>query len=63
MTPVLISNDNCYNIRLGGDNTFTIGTVTAKGNYGNIVQIPQKEFDDNPHKYVGVTHGTLIFKY
>lgn len=55
----LILDDNCYNICLGGDNTYTIGTVTAKDIYGNIVQIPQKEFDNNPDKYVGVTHGTL----
>lgn len=55
----LIMDDHCYNIRLGGDDTFTLGTVTAKDIYGNIVQIPQKEFDNNPDKYVGVTHGTL----
>ena len=55
----LILYDNCYNIRLGGDDTFTLGTVTAKDIYGNIVQIPQKEFDNNPDKYVGVTYNTV----
>ena len=55
----LLENIDCYNIRLGGDYVTTIGTVTAKDCDGNIVQITQKEFDNNPDKYVGVTHGTL----
>ena len=55
----LLENSDCYNIRLGGDNVTTIGTVTAKDCDGNIVQITQKEFDSNQDKYVGVTHGTL----
>lgn len=55
----LLEDSSCYNIRLGGDNATTIGTVTVKDNIGNIVQISQKEFNSNPDKYVGVTHGTL----
>lgn len=55
----LLENINCYNIRLGGDDATTIGTVTAKDCDGNIVQITQNEFDSNTDKYVGVTHGTL----
>ena len=57
-----IENSSCYNIRLGGDDVTTIGTVTAKDCDGNILQIPQKEFDSNPDKYVGVTCGTLSAK-
>lgn len=55
----LILDDNCYNIRLGGDNATTIGTVTAKDIYGNTVKVSQKEFDNNPDKYVGVVRGVL----
>lgn len=53
----LLGNSDCYNIRLGGDDVTTIGTVTAKDHDGNIFQITQKEFDNNPDKYIGVTHG------
>ena len=44
----LLEDSRCYNIRLGGDNATTIGTVTVKDDIGNIIQISQKEFDSNP---------------
>lgn len=53
----LVKDQNCYNIRLGGDEGTTLGTATMKDKNGNIHQVPigSNEY----YNMVGSTKGMI----
>ena len=58
----LIKNNECYNIRLGGDNGTTTGTATVKDIRGNVYQVPINDERILSGELVGVTKGYVTAK-
>lgn len=59
---VLIRDDNCYNIVLGGETCRTLDTATVKDVNGNIFQIPLGDSRIESGEFVGVTKGYVTAK-
>ena len=59
---VLIKDNNCYNIVLGGDKFNTTGTATYKDENGNIMQLPTDSEKVISGEVVRVCKGKLTVK-
>ena len=62
VTEVLVKDNNCYNISLGGESWRTIGTATMRDNNGNYFRIPVDDPRISMGEFVGVSKGKSLFK-
>lgn len=58
----LIKNNECYNIRIGGDNGTTTGTATVKDMQGNVYQVLVDDKRILSGELVGITKGYVVAK-
>ena len=60
---ILVNNDNCYNMKLGGTGwPIYKGHVTVKDIYGNILSITKEEFNENKDKYIAIQKNMIVVK-
>lgn len=57
VTESLVTDNNCYNISLGGEKLCTIGTATMRDNNGNYFRIPVDDPRISMGELVGSTKG------
>lgn len=59
---ILIKDENCYNISLGGDGWKMVGTATMKDKYGNYCRVPLNDSRIKSGELVGPAKGKANYR-